>query len=298
MQFTIPADVPRDKESVYCQRIETATRGSGKLFLFAGDQKVEHLNDDFYGPGIAEDDAHPEHLFRIASSARIGAFATQLGLISAFGRDYPRIPYVVKLNGKTHLVSKEQKDPLSLAWYSVQDVVNFQKESGLTVVGVGYTLYIGSEYETQMMREAASMCHAAHQHGLLAIIWAYPRGKAVPDERSPKVIAGAAGVAAALGADFAKINEPRVDGKAAPKMLKIAAQAAGRTKIICAGGAHTDAKEYLRTLSDQLTKGASQGTALGRNIHQRPLKDAIAFCNAVYALVVEGKSVYDASSLL
>lgn len=44
--------------------------------LMAGEQKVEHLKEDFYGSGIALEDANPEHLFRIASQARIGVFAT------------------------------------------------------------------------------------------------------------------------------------------------------------------------------------------------------------------------------
>ena len=48
------------------------------LCFFAGDQKVEHMNDDFYGDGIAPDDANPEHMFEIASRASIGVFATQL----------------------------------------------------------------------------------------------------------------------------------------------------------------------------------------------------------------------------
>jgi len=39
------------------------TRGSGRLMLFVGDQKVEHLNADFYGEGISPDDSDPEHLF-------------------------------------------------------------------------------------------------------------------------------------------------------------------------------------------------------------------------------------------
>jgi fructose-bisphosphate aldolase/6-deoxy-5-ketofructose 1-phosphate synthase len=74
------------------------TKGSGRLMLFAGDQKVEHLNNDFYGEGIHPDDADPEHLFRIAAEAKIGVFATQLGLIARYGMDYPHVPYLVKLN--------------------------------------------------------------------------------------------------------------------------------------------------------------------------------------------------------
>jgi len=72
--------------------------------LFAGDQKVEHLNDDFYGEEVPEGDADPEHLFKIASQAKIGVFATQLGLIARYGMDYKNVPYLVKVNSKTNLV--------------------------------------------------------------------------------------------------------------------------------------------------------------------------------------------------
>jgi fructose-bisphosphate aldolase/6-deoxy-5-ketofructose 1-phosphate synthase len=80
------------------------TKNSGRLMLFAGDQKVEHLNDDFYGEEVPEGDADPEHLFKIASQAKIGVFATQLGLIARYGMDYKNVPYLVKVNSKTNLV--------------------------------------------------------------------------------------------------------------------------------------------------------------------------------------------------
>ena len=76
----VPLDVPKAMRETYVKNYMEITRGTGRLMLFAGDQKVEHLNDDFYGEGVPEDDADPEHLFRIASQAKIGVFATQLGL--------------------------------------------------------------------------------------------------------------------------------------------------------------------------------------------------------------------------
>ncbi len=66
----VPLDVPKTKREIYLKNYMEITRESGKLMLFAGDQKVEHLNDDFYGEGIPEDDANPEHFFEIASKQR------------------------------------------------------------------------------------------------------------------------------------------------------------------------------------------------------------------------------------
>jgi len=103
----VPLDVPPERRDDYVDDYLKITKDTGRLMLFAGDQKVEHLNKDFYGPGISPDDGDPEHLFRIAKRGRIGVFATQLGLIARYGMDYPEVPYLVKLNSKTDLVKTD-----------------------------------------------------------------------------------------------------------------------------------------------------------------------------------------------
>jgi len=72
----VPLDVPEGVRQIYIENFLGITKRSGRLMLFAGDQKVEHLNGDFYGEGIHTDDGDPEHLFRIASQSNIGVFAT------------------------------------------------------------------------------------------------------------------------------------------------------------------------------------------------------------------------------
>ena len=163
----VPADVPREMRAEYVRNYSAITRKSGRLMLFAGDQKIEHLNDDFYGPGISEDDSNPEHLFRIASRAEIGAFATQMGLIALYGEDHPNINYLIKLNSKTNLVKTEQAEPYSGMLYSVDQVVEFKDNTGLNIPAVGYTIYMGSEHEAEMLYEAAQMILAGHRawHG-------------------------------------------------------------------------------------------------------------------------------------
>ena len=290
----VPADVPAAKAETYISNLLEMTRSTGKLMLFAGDQKVEHLNDDFYGTSdmgpIPADDNDPEHLFRIASKAHVGVFAAQYGLISLYGRDYPSVPYLVKLNSKTHLVGTKQKDPLSSQLVSVRQVLDLKKSSGLPIVAVGFTIYLGSEYEDEMLRQAAGVIAEAHQEGILVVLWIYPRGKAVPDEKDPHLIAGACGVAACLGADFVKVNAPKKDGASSGEMLREAVGAAGRTRVVCAGGSSTDVRKFLQQLHDQLRAGAS-GNATGRNIHQKPLDEAVRMADAISALTLAGSDV-------
>ncbi len=298
MEIKVPLDVPKDKRVEYSKNYEEMTHGVGRLMLFAGDQKVEHLNKDFYGKDISIDDADPEHLFRIASKAKIGVFATQLGLIARYGMDYKDVPYLVKLNSKTNIVKTDQMDPFSNQWIDVEQVVKFKKDSGLKILAVGYTIYPGSKYEGEMFRQAAQIVYKAHEHGLVTVIWAYPRGVSVIDELDPHLIAGATGVVAALGSDFVKVNYPEVkDGGNVAELFKEAVMAAGRTKVLCAGGPSIDVKAFLQRLHDQIFISGAAGNATGRNIHQKSLDEAIKMCNAIYAITVEGKSVDEAMKI-
>jgi fructose-bisphosphate aldolase / 6-deoxy-5-ketofructose 1-phosphate synthase len=290
----VPLDVPKTEREAYLKNYMKITRESGKLMLFAGDQKVEHLNDDFYGEGIPEDDANPEHLFEIASKGKIGVFATQLGLIARFGMDYRNVPYLVKINSKTNLVKTSQADPFSNLWYDVDQVVQFKENSGLNILGVGCTLYPGSEFEAEMLVQAAQVVYDAHQHGLVSVLWIYPRGKAVTDEKDPHVIAGATGIGICLGTDFVKVNYPEKEGANSAEIFKEAIKAAGRAKVVCAGGASDPVDDFLRKLHDQIHISGAMGSATGRNVHQKPLDEAIRMCNAIYAVTIEDATVEEA----
>ena len=290
----IPVDVSKTIRENYVRNYLTITRGSGRLMLFAGDQKVEHLNNDFFGDGIHPDDSDPEHLFKIADRADIGVFATQLGLIARYGMDYPDIPYLIKLNSKTNLVKTSQSDPFSNQWIDVKQVVDFQKNSRLKILGVGYTIYLGSEYESDMLRQAAQIVYKAHNYGLITVLWIYPRGKAVTNEKDSHLIAGATGVAACMGSDFVKINYPQKQGYESREILKEAVLSAGRTKVVCAGGSSVDVKSFLQRLHDQIFVSGASGNATGRNIHQKSLEEATRMCNAVYAITIDGKNVEEA----
>ena len=296
-RIIVPLDVPKESRTIYIANYDKITRGSGRLMLFAGDQKAEHLNDDFFGPGIDIQDSDPEHLFRIAAGANIGVFAAQLGLIARYGMDYSSVPYLIKLNSKTSLVQTSQAEPISLQWMDISQVMDFKEESGLDILGVGYTIYLGSEREAEMLSQAARLVFQAHQAGLVTVLWIYPRGRAVKDERQPHLIAGASGVAAALGSDFVKVNYPRqagLDSAQTALAFREAVLASGRTKVVCAGGESTDPRRFLQRLHDQIHISGAAGNATGRNIHQRPLDEAMRLCNAIYAITVQDAGVDEA----
>ena len=286
----VAADVSGEMKEEYTSNFLKATHSTGNIMLFAGDQKIEHLNDDFYGENalgkIPAECNNPEHLFRVASKAEIGVFAAQLGLIARYGREYPDVPYLVKLNSKTNLIKTSQRDPISLAMWSIDDVLDL-KEKGINIVGVGYTVYLGSEFEADMISEAAQIISEAHRNGLLAVLWMYPRGKAVPEEKDGHLIAGAAGVAACLGADFTKVNPPKAgDSEKSALLLKEAVGAAGNTGVICSGGSSKPVEEFLTQLHQQIHIGGTRGNATGRNIHQKSDEEAVRMANAIAAITL------------
>jgi DhnA family fructose-bisphosphate aldolase class Ia len=124
------------------------------------------------------------------------------------------------------------------------------------------------------------------------VLWVYPRGKAVPKEQDPHLIAGATGLGAALGADFCKVNYPKPeDGRTPAESFKEAVAAAGRTRVITAGGSSTDARKFLQTLHDQIHIAGCCGSATGRNIHQKSVDEAVRMTNAISAITYGGRDV-------
>ena len=293
-QVRVPADVSADARAAYVENYLKATRNTGRLMLFACDQKIEHLNGDFYGEGIDSADAKPEHLFEIGSKGVCGVLAGQRGLVAAYANDYPEINYLVKMNSKTNLVKTSQDDPYSPQLTSFEAILELVN-NGVNVVGIGYTIYLGSEYESQMMAEAAELIAQAHAAGLIVVLWIYPRGKAVAAEKDAHLIAGAAGVALCLGADFVKVNPPQGDENAssAEKLIE-AADAAGRCGLVCAGGSTVEADVFLKQLWEQIHIGGADGNATGRNIHQRSLDEAVRLTKAISAITLADYSVEDA----
>ncbi|MGI6045542.1 MAG: aldolase [Eggerthellaceae bacterium] len=293
-QVRVPADVMPEARNEYIDNYMKATRGTGRLMLFACDQKIEHLNKDFYGEGISPDDADPEHLFKIASQGVCGVMAGQRGLIARYAADYPQVNYLVKMNSKTNLVKTAQEDPYSPQLYDIESVLAM-RDAGINIVGLGYTIYLGSEYESTMMAEAGELIAQAHAAGLLVVLWIYPRGEAVKAEKDPALIAGAAGVALCLGADFVKVNPPKPeDGSDPAEALKVASTAAGRTGLVCAGGSTVEADAFLKQLHDQIHIGGACGNATGRNIHQRSLDEAVRLTKAISSITLADASVEEA----
>ncbi len=267
----IPATVPPHKRDEFHNNYATLTKDTSKLLLFVADQKMQSLNEEFFGPDLPAGISDPEHIFKIASQSNVGGLSVHLGLMSRYGQQYSNINFVPKLDGKTNLTPT---DPYSQQIWSVADAVDVARNGNMKLCGVGYTVYVGSEYEREMLTEAATTIKEAHAHGLVTILWMYPRGHKVKNPYDPNIIAGVAGLGATLGADFVKITEPDTG----PHDLIYAVQAAGNTKVLVAGGPARSPEQMIKRVEAQLSYGTA-GAVIGRNIFQHPLKEAITIAN-------------------
>lgn len=280
----IPADVPPKLHDFFVHNYNAITHGTSRLFLFTGDHKIEHTNDDFVGPYIPQEVHDIEHLFRIAAHGSVGAFAIHPGLISRYGLEYPRIPYIAKMNAKTNLVPNSAHDPYSAPLASIDEIMELRQESHISIHGVGYTIYLGSIYEEHMLEDAGKAMFAAHEQGLVGILWMYPRGHHVAQPHDPSLLAGAAGVGACLGADFVKLNISHISRELSEEDMRNIIQAAGNTKVIFAGGEKVATPAFLEKVSFYLKNGAA-GIAAGRNIYQNSLADACALTDTLATMI-------------
>ena len=237
--------------------LNTITKNGKALFL-AYDQGFEHGPVDFN-----EENVDPERVLAIADSGYFTGLILQKGIAEKyyFGKNY-KVPLIVKLNGKTNLV--EDEDPYSPQVCSVQEALSYGAKA------VGYTIYIGSEFETKMTEEFGKIEQEAEEAGIPVIAWMYPRGRNVPDEADPKVVAYAARVGLELGADIVKI---RYTGD--PASFKWVVQSAGKTKVVVMGGSKESEETFLERTRIVMEAGAI-GLAVGRNVWQAEKPLAVA----------------------
>ena len=197
----------------------------------------------------------PAKVLEIAESGYFTGIIFQKGVAEKYyDKRKNKVPLVVKLNGKTNLVKDE--DPYSPQVCSVAEALDLDAKA------VGYTIYIGSEFESLMTAEFGRVVEEAHEKSLPVIAWMYPRGRNVKDEKSPETIAYAARVGLELGADIVKI---RYTGD--PKSFRWAVESAGKTKVVVMGGSKEDENTFLRKTKIVLEEGAI-GLAVGRNVWQ------------------------------
>jgi len=228
----------------------------GKTLILAYDQGLEHGPIDFNDKNV-----DPKYIIDIAKKGGYRAIVFQKGIVEKYQKEIKKskVPLILKLNGKTKIYKGEPFSPL---------ICTVKEAIKLGANAIGYTIYIGSEYETKMFEEFEKVEKEAHAKGLPVVAWIYPRGKSVKKDTSREMMAYSTRVGLELGADIVKV---KYGGNV--NDLKWAVKAAGRTKVVIAGGIKKSEKEFLKQVKEIMGSGAI-GLAVGRNIWQskNPLK--------------------------
>jgi len=251
----------------YLEKITT----NGKALFLAYDQGLEHGPTDFDDKTI-----DPGYVLKIGVEAKYNGVIFQKGIAEKYytnalwaGDLTTRIPLIIKLNGKTSF--EKDEEPFSPLICTPEEA----KRLGATAVG--YTIYVGSQRENEMFETFGRVVMSARKEELAVIAWMYPRGKKVPDPKSPEITAYSARIGLELGADIIKIHYP-----GSLEALKKAVVAAGKTKVVVSGGAKEDEESFLKTARTIMESGAL-GMAVGRNIWQH--KDPLAVSKKLHEIV-------------
>ncbi|MDX2272920.1 MAG: class I fructose-bisphosphate aldolase [Cyanobacteriota bacterium] len=268
--------------------------GTGKMVILPVDQGFEHGPARSFAPNPPAYDPH--YHFRLAITAGCNAYAAPLGFLEAGAREFAgEIPLILKVND--HDLLQDEKDPLQALTGSVGDALR------LGCVGIGFTIYPGSTHRFEMYQQIRAYSEEAKRHGLVVVIWSYPRGSGLTKagETAIDVCGYAAHIAAQLGAHIIKVKlpTPHIEQEAARKVyekegIPIATLAervrhvvqcafGGRRIVIFSGGPTEGDADILREVKG-IEEGGGFGSIIGRNSFQRPQDQAIQLLHKIMAI--------------
>lgn len=231
---------------------------NGKAMFLAYDHGFEHGHTDLVGKST-----DPNYILEIAVKGGYTGIVLQKGIAEKYYYNslyQKKIPLILKVNGKTNLFPKKQP-------YAPQNCsIEYAKKLGAKAVG--YTIYLGSEYEAKMFKEFSKIQEEAHKLKLLVIAWMYPAFNELLEKEPERITLYAARLGLELGADIIKIKYPN-----SKEIFKKAVKIAGKTKIVLSGGPKIKEEKFLEIVKEVMEVGAI-GVTVGRNVWQSkdPLK--------------------------
>lgn len=265
--------------------------GTGRMVILPVDQGFEHGPARSFAPNPAGYDPH--YHYQLAADAGCNAYAAPLGFLRAGGATFAgEVPLILKLNN--HEVLHDEKNPRSVQTSSIHEALR------LGCVAIGYTIYPGSAENGVMYEQVRGLIEQAHEHGLAAVIWSYPRGEHLSKagETGIDVCAYAAQIACQLGADIVKVKLPtdHIEQDAARKVYEgekiavgtltervahvVQSSFNGRRIVIFSGGAKTS-DEKLYDEAKAIREGGGFGSIMGRNAFQRPKAEALKLLGTI-----------------
>jgi class I fructose-bisphosphate aldolase len=274
--------------------------GTGYLSILPVDQGIEHSAGASFAPNPEYFD--PENIIRLALEGQCNAVASTLGVLGSVARKYAhKIPFIVKLNHNEFLSYPNSFDQIMFA--SVDQAFN------MGCVGVGATIYFGSEESKRQLQEVTQWFEYAHELGMFTVLWCYLRNAAFKTKDVDyNVAADLTGQANHLGvtiqADIIKQKLPETNGgfnalkfgKTDPRVYselttdnpidltryQLVNCFMGRSGLINSGGASgsNDLQQAVKTAVINKRAGGT-GLISGRKAFQKPMPEGVKLLNAI-----------------
>ena len=275
--------------------------GTGYISILPVDQGIEHSGAASFARNPAYFD--PKNLVELAVEGGCNAVATTLGVLGMVGRRYAhKIPFIAKLNHNELLTYPSQYDQIMFG--------SPREAYDLGAVGVGATIYYGSEHATRQIQEVSEAFQEAHELGMFTVLWCYLRNNAFKkDGVDYSLSADLTGQANHLGvtieADIIKQKQAENNGgynaigfgRTDPLVYdqlttdnpidltrwQVVNCYMGRIPLINSGGeskGDTDLAQAIRTAVINKRAGGA-GLISGRKAFQRPTPDGVALLNAI-----------------
>ncbi|MGC2168264.1 MAG: class I fructose-bisphosphate aldolase [Acidimicrobiales bacterium] len=275
--------------------------GTGYLSILPVDQGIEHSAAASFTPNPEYFD--PARLCDLAIAGDCSAIATTLGNLGIVSRRYiHKIPFIVKLNHNDLL-----RYPTT---YDQQFFASVRQAFDLGAVGVGATIYFGSEGSVHQIEEVRAAFEEAHRLGLFTVLWCYLRNEAfIKDGVDYELSADLTGQGNHLGvtieADIIKQKQPVNNGgynavnfgKTDPRVYselttdnpidltrwQVVNCYAGRIGLINSGGESKGGNDLAAAVRTAVInkRAGGQGLILGRKAFQRPIDDGAEIIHAV-----------------
>ncbi len=275
--------------------------GTGYLSILPVDQGIEHSAAASFSKEPAYFD--PARLCDLALAAGCNAIATTLGGLGIVSRRYVhRIPFIVKLNHNDFLNYPNTYDQVLFA--------SVGQAADLGAVGVGATVYFGSDGADRQIVEVSRAFAEAHRLGMFTVLWCYLRNPAFKQgDTDYHLSADLTGQANHLGvtieADIIKQKLPENNGgytalqfgKTDPLVYselttdhpidlarwQVANCYAGRIPLINSGGESRGADDLAQAVRTAVINKRAGGSGLivGRKAFQRPTEEGAALVRAV-----------------
>ncbi len=302
--------VGSDRSPVVLRNLQTLfdhgrLAGTGYVSILPVDQGIEHSAGASFAPNPAYFD--PENIIKLALEGGCNAVASTLGVLGSCSRKYAhKIPFIMKLNHNEFLSYPNSFDQIMFA--SVDQAFE------MGAVGVGATIYFGSEESKRQLQEVTAAFQHAHELGLFTVLWCYLRNPEFKKDKDYHVAADLTGQANHLGvtieADIIKQKLPENNGgynalstKEHPygktdkrvyselssdhpidlTRYQLINCFMGRAGLINSGGASAGESDLMEAAKTAIVNKRAGGTGLisGRKAFQKPMADGVKLLNTI-----------------